>query len=235
MFPLPQKILWRIIDPTIDNISLSCSLIGKLTRLSQLREKFRRFGVQPVEILSVPIDKLHALRAVRCEVIQDRNKGLLEFLERQFKGPDHQPDWSIGNSMHCQLYDAYLSNKMPKKLEDLNYWKWHVSLDLAGINRRPPEWIRIKINKALALLDSIKQKGFDDRQLRNLPWVLDRPLISTRYQVSHSVDGYEIYDGHHRVAALCSLGYQTMKVLLVRDVATCTPFGVPLEEILDGS
>jgi hypothetical protein len=107
-----------------------------------------------------------------------------------------------------------------------------VSLDRTGINKRPPDWIRVKIKKVLALFDSIKNKGFNDSQLGNLPWVLDRPLISTRYQLTHSVDGYEIYDGHHRVAALRSLGYQSVKVLLVRDIATCTPFGIPLQEIL---
>jgi len=231
VFPAHEKTVLRLIDPTLNDPGFFWSLLGKLPCFSNFRNRLRRFGLQPVTVISLPIDKLNAFRAVRCEVVPESNCEPIEFLETQFRGANGNPDWRIQNSMHCRLYDAYLAAELPDNLEDIDYWKWHVSLDRAGINKRPSDWIRVKIKKALALFNSIKNKGFNDSQLGNLPWVLDRPLISTRYQLTHSVDGYEIYDGHHRVAALHSLGYETMKALLVRDVATQTPFGFPLSEV----
>lgn len=223
--------MW-LLDPAVDRAGPFWNLGRRIAGLAPVHRHLQRFGLSPVRVITVPIDRLNALRSVRCEVVPESLAAPLDFLEMCFTRPDGTFDWRIRNSMHCSLYDTYLAGGLPERLDDLEYWQWHASLAKAGINARPPEWIHTKIGKAIALLESIRTRGFKDGCLANLPWVLEEPLIKTRYGIDHNIDGYEIYDGHHRVAAQCSLGHASTKAILVKDVATTTPFGILLEKVL---
>lgn len=232
MFQLPPRAALAIATPRPRGNPMFWPIARKLTGLSAFTRRLQRFGFQPVSIESVAIDRLFAFRAVRCEVVPETSRELIGFLEDWFKDENGDPDWRIRNSMHTRLFDTYLNGKMPNHLEQLDYWRWHESLAAVGVNARPPEWITTKIRNVLGLFDSIRQRGFDASRLENLPWVLDRPLIASRYGFDYTIPGYEIYDGHHRVAALCSLGQTSAPVLVVRDVGHETPFGIPFEQVM---
>jgi hypothetical protein len=61
MFSLPEKTVLRLIDPEIKDAGLFWSLLGKWPYLSNFRNRLQRFGLQPVAVISLPIDKLNRL------------------------------------------------------------------------------------------------------------------------------------------------------------------------------
>lgn len=201
-------------------------IFGKLSGLNSLKSSFESNGVKCVGTKYVLLSDLNAFRAVRCEIVRDKSKETIGFLDDYFLD-----DWKMKKSFHCKLFQLYLKGKLPKNWIVLDYWKWHVSLDQSGINNRPSEWIESKIRNAIRLCENIDNKGFKDKYLFNLPWVLNKPLIKTRYDIDHKIKGFEVLDGHHRVAAMIALGYKKIRVLEVVDVATKTPFNILLSEI----
>jgi len=193
-----------------------------------LKKKLVKHGLRPINIAKVNIEDLNFLRNVKCETIKTKDLSFIYFLEYFF---EKNNNWSIRKSMHFFLYDKYVNNSMPDNFEDLDYYQWHKSLSNEGINHRPHKWIIEKINSSIHIIDSIKKKGFQDYNLDNLPIVLKNPLISTRYNINHKINGYEIFDGHHRCSALLALGFKDVKVLFCEDVSKKTPFGIDLSEL----
>lgn len=193
-----------------------------------LKKKLLKKGLRPISISKVNIDDLNFLRNVKCETIKTRELSFIPFLEFFF---EKNSNWSVKKSMHFYLYDKYVKNSMPDNLQDLDYYQWHKSLYEHGSKYRSHNWIIDKIKSSIFILDSIKQKGFQDYNLDNLPIVLKKPLIYTRYNIDHKINGYEIFDGHHRCSALLALGYKNVKVLICEDVSKITPFGINLKEL----
>ena len=189
-------------------------------------ERFERFGLEPVDIVEAPVADLLVQRPVRCELIPSREATTLDFLDRYLEG-----DWRITRSMQYRLLEGHRRGDLTDDLSTTDYWRWHVKLAEAGINERPPEMIARKVRGLLAVYESIAAGGYAYGDLRSYVWVLERPLISTRYGIDHQPDGFEVYDGHHRAAAAAALSLGTLRVLLLRDVGTHTPFGVPLAEV----
>jgi hypothetical protein len=202
-----------------------------LFRMNGLSCGLEKFGLEVVDIIDVDIDKCFYQRPVLCEMLPVDSIKTIDFLENYFLNSSGQKDWSIKNSMHCLMYNSFLNNQFPQKLDDLDYWKWHSYLDRNQINSRPPQWIKIKVGKAIDVLKSIKEKGFISCNIHNLAWVVREPICLSRYGLTHKISGYEIYSGHHRIAALSSLGISKVRVIVVKDVAKFTPFGIPLSKI----
>lgn len=188
-------------------------------------ERFDRFGLEPVDVVEARVEELLVQRPVRCELIPSREATTLDFLDRYLAG-----DWRISRSMQYRLLDSHRSGELPEDLSQTDYWRWHEKLAEAGINERPPEMIARKVRGLLAVHDSMAAGGYAYGGLRSYVWVLDRPLISTRYGIDHNPDGLEVYDGHHRAAAAAAIGLDTLRVLLLRDIGTHTPFGIPVRE-----
>jgi hypothetical protein len=194
-------------------------------------ERFERFGLAPVDVVEVPVDDLLVQRPVRCELVPEREAVTLDFLDRYFETPDGGSDWRIARSMQYRLLGQHSRGELPDDLRQTDYWQWHVQLDRAGINERPDERIRVKVEGLIGLYESVREHGYRYGDLRSYVWALEEPLIRTRYGIEHDVSGVEVYDGHHRAAAAAQLGYESLRVLLMRDVAETTPFGIPLSEI----
>ena len=71
---------------------------------------------------------------------------------------------------------------------------------------RNDKWINNKIIKFIDIYESIKKEGF----LENIS-ALETPLVKNKYN-----RGYEIYEGHHRVAIALVLGLDTIPCDIIR-------------------
>jgi hypothetical protein len=205
--------------------SLLVDLLERVVRERGTAARLRRFGLEPVEFVEIPVERLHVQRPVLSEVSPSREATTLDFLDGYFTDERGHGDWRIRRSMQA----AFLTDEGEERESD--YWQWHVALREAGIDERPDEWIARKVRSLRVLYRSIESDGFRYGGLRSYVWALDRPLISTRYGLDHRIEGYEIYDGHHRAAVAASLGLPALTVLMLRDVATHTAFGIPLADV----
>lgn len=193
-----------------------------------IERDIKKFGLMPIDILEVDVSSCYVQRPVICEMIESENKKLIPYLEQFF---EVQGDWSIKNSMHYDLYKNYSLDMSQEELMKSSYWKWQANLHENNIDYRDQNWIRIKIEKAFKVFYSIKKKGFRSCDISSIPWVLNTPLCSSRYKYNYRINGYEIYSGHHRIAALRALDVKKVRVILVKDIARKTPFGMNLKKI----
>jgi|GEM_PF-2761746 hypothetical protein len=229
ILPLPLK--KRLLLVSCNDDSYIKQFIRIFFGVESILQRFKRFGLQPIDIIKVDIKECNVQRPVLCEMLPVSDASTIDFLEKYFLDSDGSPNWLIENSMHCSMYNSFLRQGELKELQELDYWKWQSYLDKNGINERPPSWIEIKIQKGINVLNSIRSSGFNECNIKNLPWLVTKPICLTRYGIKHKIQGYEIYDGHHRVAALSSLGIKTINAIIVVDNAKFTPFGIPLEKI----
>jgi hypothetical protein len=209
------------------------ALLSRVLGEAGTSQRFARFGLKPLCIKEVSVEDLLVQRPVRCEVIPVNEATTLDFLDKYFARGNGILDYSIYNSMQYKLLCAYIEGTI-QDFSQTDYWQWHVKLRQAGINedKRSDAWIANKIQRLLCVYKSIRDRGYDYSRLSNYIWAVNEPLISTRYGYNYYADGFEIFDGHHRAAAVACLGYCSIYVLLVKDVGTHTPFGVPLDEIV---
>jgi len=211
---------------------ISRIIVDRVVREADTLQRLRRNGLRPIRIIRAEPDRLLHQRTVRCEAIPIKEASTLNFLDTYFGGQDGATDWRITNSMQYRLVRAYMDGRMPQDFREMDYWQWHVNLREAGVNERSDEWITNKVQKLLRVFESISCRGYDYSRLSNYIWVLEKPLIHTRYGYDHCPDGYEIFDGHHRAASAACLGYSSVYVLLLKDVGKHTPFGVPLDKVV---
>lgn len=191
--------------------------------------RLRRYGLRPVRFERVPVAHLLVQRPVLSEVVPSGEATPLPFLDAYFStGEGH--DWSITRSMQARLLRAAAQGGLDD-LRDTDYWRWHVSLREASVNERPDDWIEAKAVSLLELGEAIRSRGYLYDGLAGYIWALEEPLVTTRYGLAHDVEGYEIYDGHHRAAAAAVAGIASVVVLVLEDVATQTPFGIPLDVV----
>ncbi len=211
----------------------SHALLNRVLGEAGTSQRLAHFGLEPLGIKKVEVQNLLVQRPVRCEVVPVNQATTLDFLDNYFAGGNGGLDYGIYNSMQYKLLQAYVEGTI-QDFSQTDYWQWHVKLRQAGINEdvRSDAWIANKIHKLLRVFESIRKRGYGYSRLSNYIWVLEKPLIHTRYGYDYCPDGYEIFDGHHRAASVAYLGYRSVYVLLVKDVGTHTPFGVPLDEII---
>lgn len=193
-------------------------------------ERMARLGLRPVGVVEVAVDELLLQRPVRCELIPVHEATTLDFLDR-YMSEDGVSDWRMARSPHVRLLEQHRDRGLPDDLTLTDYWRWHERLAQAGINERPPEMIARKVCGLVEVYESMSRDGYRYTGLRSYVWALERPLISTRYGIDHRPAGVEVYDGHHRAAAAAALGWKRLHVLVLRDVATTTPFGLSLDDV----
>jgi hypothetical protein len=229
-----NKLKIPFIHPSITKLPMPCRvLLSRVLGEAGTNQRFIRFGLRPLCIKEVSVEDLLVQRPVRCEMIPVKEATTLKFLDEYFAGENSVPHYDIYGSMQYKLLRAYVEGTI-QDFSQTDYWQWHVKLRQAGINedKRSDAWIADKIQRLLRVYESIKDRGYDYSRLSNYIWVVNEPLISTRYGYNYHPDGFEIFDGHHRAASVACLGYRSVYVLLVKDAGTHTPFGVPLDEIV---
>ncbi len=71
---------------------------------------------------------------------------------------------------------------------------------------RNNKWIQDKIEKFIGVFHSIEKEGFKESLM-----ILEKPLVKNIYN-----DGFEIYEGHHRVACALFLGIKKIPCQVIR-------------------
>jgi len=105
------------------------------------------------------------------------------------RGPDEE-SFNMLYSPHFK----YLKDR------DKSYYK------LQRLYGRNNKWIQDKIKKFLGVFESIKNEGFKESLM-----ILEKPLVKNRFN-----DGFEIYEGHHRVACALILGIKKVPCRIIR-------------------
>ena len=214
--------------------------LARIVGVEGVLRRLRRYGLWPVRFVAVEPSRLLHQRTVIPESMPTRQAGTLDFLDAYFSGEDGASDWGITNSMQYRLLVSLVNGHLPGQLEKTDYWRFHVAMRDAGIKlqrgsefvERSDEWIDNKVRRMVNIFESIKNRSYRYRRVSDYIWVVEKPLIHTRYGYDHCPEGYEIFDGHHRAAAVAFLGYPSVRVLLLKDVGTHTRFGVPLDDVV---
>jgi hypothetical protein len=110
---------------------------------------------------------------------------------------------SIYNSPHYKLLKLIQSlgrDKLILHIQNTDYWK------MQKLYGRDDKWIMGKIDKFINLYISIQNGTIIDS-----PEILDKPIVTNQYN-----DKFEIWEGHHRMAAFAALGLTTVKCNLYR-------------------
>lgn len=90
--------------------------------------------------------------------------------------------------------------KFLKDRDDRTYYK------LQRLYGRDNKWIKAKVNKFLSVLESIKKEGFKESIV-----ILETPLVKNRYN-----NGFEIFEGHHRISCSIFLGIKEVPCQIIR-------------------
>ena len=134
-------------------------------------------------------------------------------IERFFPLVDGRQDRRVRHTPHFALLDRY------RRTGTLDYDNGYTRLIVARARlqgrRRDAEFLRRKVDALARTFDSIRDRGYLARGHRRYPIVVfERPIHPP-------VPGYvptdwEIFDGHHRAAAVAVLGLPTVRVLVIR-------------------
>jgi len=106
------------------------------------------------------------------------------------KGPEKE-SFNMLYSPHYRFL-KYINNRAYRQLQKLY--------------GRNDKWIEDKIEKFLGVFHSIRDEGFKESLM-----ILEKPLVKNIYN-----DGFEIYEGHHRVACALFLGIKKIPCQVIR-------------------
>ena len=193
---------------------------------------FKKHGLKPLRIIEVPVKKLNIIRPVLCNEMNSNRVETMAWFDGYFKD-----GWELEKSMHFKLLDDLFGKSFGKKqirerLQDFDYYKMHAYLRQFGGHTRSDEWIVDRIDAFLKLADAI-QKKYDYSTLGNFIIVLSKPMCKTRYGIDHSLEGYEIYTGHHRAVCARFFNIKKLWVILAKDIATETPYKNKIDTLLE--
>jgi hypothetical protein len=184
---------------------------------------FSKHGLRPLKIMEIPVKKLHIIRPVHCNEMNSNRVEGMEWFENYFNN-----GWQLEKSMHFKLLNdlfgkSYTKEQIQKRIQEFDYYKMHAYLRQFGSHTRTDDWVVEKVQCFLKLAHSIHKK-YDYSVLGNYIVVLDKPMCKTRYGMAHSLDGYEIYTGHHRAVCARFFNIKKLWVILAKDIAIKTPF-----------
>jgi hypothetical protein len=133
-------------------------------------------------------------------------------IERFFPIVDGRQDRRILHTPHAALLSRY--RETGRVDYDNDYTKLILARARLQGRQRGEEFLRQKVDTLIATFDSIREKGYLARGYRRCPIsVFERPIHPP-------LPGYvpldwEIFDGHHRAAAVAVLGLPTARVLVI--------------------
>jgi hypothetical protein len=134
-------------------------------------------------------------------------------IERFFPMTDGRQDRRIRHTPHFELLDRY--RRTGHVDTDNDYTRLIVARARLQGRRRGEEFLRRKVDALVATFDSIRDRGYLARGYRRFPIaVFERPIHPP-------LPGYvpldwEIFDGHHRAAAVAVLDIPSVRVLVIR-------------------
>lgn len=125
-----------------------------------------------------------------------------KILKAQYNPERFQLWMSLHNGPKKRLLNMIYSPHY-RFLKDNNDKSYH---ELQRLYGRKSRWIDNKVEKFLGVFSSIKNDGFKESIM-----ILEKPLVSNKYN-----DGFEIFEGHHRVACCLILGIQEIPCQVIR-------------------
>ena len=204
---------------------VSNSIIYKLLGLTSLVEKLNKCGIDIEYSSYIKINKIFFTNPIICEMIKSKKKKIIRFRKK------NKYFFKIKESIHFNLFEKI--NKR-KSFNNSQYVKWQKYLNKKKINNRNNIFIQNRISKAKNNFFNIKKRGQIKNDINKIPLVLAKPILRSRYMFPVKYDKknyFEVYDGHHRLAAMKYLKYKNVYVLVCKDVANKTPFGINLKLI----
>lgn len=128
------------------------------------------------------------------------NPDRFKFWKSLHKGPENEV-LSMIYSPHYRLLKQYVEqNKNVKNIEKTDYYK------LQKLYGRNHKWIVNKINSFINLYNNILNEGYKNKII-----VLDKSLVENQYN-----NGYEIFEGHHRVACCLILNMKKIRCKFIK-------------------
>ncbi|HOW28809.1 MAG TPA: hypothetical protein PK876_09960 [Elusimicrobiota bacterium] len=179
-------------------------------------------GLRPKEIKKVPLNKLYV--QFRSEwPIQER--GAI---------PGSVLPLPVCDSPLCLFLESYKKHGLAvlsgEHFKENPYYKMWQAVNQVGFRY---DWfhypqtlkkqysdkdIENKMRGLINTYESIKTHGYLGGEYKNrMVMALETPFENTRLGHHHSIDGYEIWGGHHRVAAMISLGYSESTIMILSD------------------
>jgi hypothetical protein len=111
---------------------------------------------------------------------------------------------NIRYSPHVRFLEFYNSGKLSgftdEEIKDTSYYKMHQAYG------KSHKWTMNKITKFVGVFEDISKNG-----MKEPPVILERPMHTNPFN-----SGYEIYEGHHRVAIQAYLGAEKMRVSIAK-------------------
>jgi hypothetical protein len=126
----------------------------------------------------------------------------------------------ISKLAHVDLFSQFnqCGDSDPRRYASSRYFRFHALLGSLKGARRDRNWILAKIEVALSLFSSIRDKGLLESRVEHLPIVkaigIEKSL--SRFDSSKGDTFFELQDGHHRLAAAYVLGIKQMVCLVVK-------------------
>jgi hypothetical protein len=134
-------------------------------------------------------------------------------IERFFPMADGRQDRRIRHTPHFALLDHY--RRTGRVDTDNDYVKLIVARARLQGRRRGEDFLRRKVDALVATFESIRDRGYLARGYRRFPIaVFERPIHPPR--PGYVPLDWEIFDGHHRAAAVAVLDIPSVRVLVIR-------------------
>lgn len=124
------------------------------------------------------------------------NPDKFKFWKSLHKGPIREV-LNMSYSPHYRFLRQYIEQSVV--IEKSPYYK------LQKLYGRNDKWIRNKINKFINVFSSIRDSGYNNKIA-----VLSRPLVKNKYN-----NGFEIYEGHHRLACCLVLDMKEVPCIVL--------------------
>ncbi|MFQ5844925.1 MAG: ParB N-terminal domain-containing protein [Planctomycetota bacterium] len=136
-------------------------------------------------------------------------------IERFFPLVGGKQDRRLRHTPHYRLLEQY--RRTGRKPYAHDYTRLLVARARLRGTDPTPQFLRAKVDSLCATFDSIRRRGYLAGPHRRSPIVVfERPFHPPRPH--YEPTNYEIFDGHHRAAAVCLLGLDPVRVLVLRAV-----------------
>ena len=139
-----------------------------------------------------------------CDIFLQYNTDRFKYFRQSVTSSSKNP-LVVENSPHVNFLNIYNSvgDDIYDIIKSTNYFRMH---KLYGRNKK---WIIKKAKSFVDLYEEIKKNGFDKSKSIIL---LSSPLVRSKFNKS----GYEVYEGHHRVACCFFLKMETVPSIIMK-------------------
>ena len=117
-------------------------------------------------------------------------------------------------SPHYNMAKLYFKNGkewLKKNYKDTDYYYMRIKFQ---------NYKDINIDKFINLCESIKNGYLQGKYKDSYPVILKESFAKTRYNREVTVNGYEVFSGHHRIGIMLALEMNNEKVLIAKDLYT---------------